>query len=654
MRSLSHSLLVWEGFDLLLSLDHFPLPAFYPEFPSCFACNKMKMRVCIARPIQLVVIQFVLFLFRIIEGNEPFHINEDMRKNFEALQIDSEVLSDGSHLLLGDNDDRNDIIVSRNSVRRYLTANEPVGRNEKHDYPYKWVSCCDNTASDAAKDYGDPKSNFILPVTTSGQSYKIFQCLTSLNDAAQSSKIFRFVEPFALLAKAEDVRAPEVVPLRRLLKFDTIRDNKEDYPQFISLNEWGQTVGVHNTSASEMLTSFQNSLIFVDFIPLKPTEALGCKAQFDEKICMRMVKKRHGGSSLQLQYIPSSSSKASFKPNLLRALFVYVLDSYWAKETGFNQENPISFGLTDDWYEKSIEIGLLKKSDDLNSYSLSYVDRVNEKPLFGVSDYMLWNADAVMRQLVRPRIMVAWSLEDHLMDHNSSHPGVNVRVDEMGFLIGCQINSIYATLEDVADNNVLFSFDIFHTKQHPSYKTWEEVEVSSFTRRDVIHSLRSRFPKFSVVQHLARNGRFVQLDPYNLFTKTSKNMFFYWLDIAIGRLVENYVSAGGDMDKTIRILRGDRQITKIHGDNCESASKATDDMILMLEHSDDGMKKIIDGTGGEKFYRQTFHVGYSNGDGTNHRTSQGDKMKRKRTPAAEKIRRKKEAEAKARAIAAAA
>jgi len=224
----------------------------------------------------------------------------------------------------------------------------------------------------------------------------------------------------------------------------------------------------------------------------------------------------------------------------------------------------------------------------------------------------------------------------------------------MGFLIGCQVNSIYAALEDVSDTNILFSFDIFHTKEHPSYKTWEEVEVSSFTRRDVIHSLRSKFSKFSVVQHMARNGRFVQLDPYNLFKKTSRNMFFYWLDIAIGKQVENYVSAGGDMDKTIRILRGDKKITKIYGDNCESASKATDDMILMLEHSDDGMKKIIDETGGEKFYRQTFRQGYSHGDGTNHRTSQKDKTHHKRTPAAEKLRRKKAAEAKARAIAAAA
>ena len=603
--------------------------------------------------LQVVVVQFVLVLVTTTEGNEPFHFTDEMRREFEALQTDSKILSSSNNLILGYEDSS-----SSDRGRRSLAAKKTSVAKE-YDYPYKWVPCCDNTVNDAAKDYGDPKTNFMLPVTTSGPSYELFQGLTSLNDAAKGSNLFRYVEPFALLAKAENIGAPEVVPLRRLLKFEALQSNKKDYPQFISLNEWGQIVGVHNTTASEMLTSFQNSLIFIEFIPLKPGESLTCKAQFDEKICMRMVKKRHGGSSLQLQYISSVSNLATtFKPDLLRALYVYVLDSYWAKETGFNQENPISFGLTDNWYERSLDIGLLKKSDDLNSYSLSYVNRGNDKPLFSVSDYMLWNADTVMRQLVRPRVMVAWSLEDHLTEHNSSHPGVNVRVDEMGFLIGCQVNSIYAALEDVQDKNILFSFDIFHTKQHPNYKDWEEVEVSSFTRRDVIHSLRTKFPKFSVVQHMARTGRFVQLDPYNLFKKTSKNLFFYWLDIAIGRQIESYVSAGGDMDKIIRILRGDKTITKIHGDNCESASEATDDMILMLQHSDDGMKKIIDQTGGERFYRQTFQQGFSNGDGTNHRTSQKDKSRNhknaKRTPAAEKLRRKKEAEAKARAIAAAA
>ena len=82
--------------------------------------------------------------------------------------------------------------------------------------------------NDAAKDYGDPKTNFMLPVTTSGPSYELFQGLTSLNDAAKGSNLFRYVEPFALLAKAENIGAPEVVPLRRLLKFEALQSNKSN------------------------------------------------------------------------------------------------------------------------------------------------------------------------------------------------------------------------------------------------------------------------------------------------------------------------------------------------------------------------------------------------------------------------------------------
>ena len=167
------------------------------------------------------------------------------------------------------------------------------------------------------------------------------------------------------------------------------------------------------------------------------------------------------------------------------------------------------------------------------------------------------------------------------------------------------------------------------------------MKVSSYTRRDVIHALRERFDKFSVVQHLARKGRFVQLDPYNLFKKGSRDLFFYWLDIAIGRQIESYVSVSGDMDNTIRILRGnDKSITKISSGNCASAAQTTDDQLLMLVHSDDGMKRMIDEEGGEEFFKSTFTTGYSDGTGKHHRTPASQKSNYKRTPAAEKLRRK--------------
>ena len=315
------------------------------------------------------------------------------------------------------------------------------------DYPYKWVPCCDKSAG---KDFGDPKTNFVLPVTNAGKSYQLFQAIASLDDAASASRLFRHVEPFAVLA-ASSLKSPEVVPLRRLLKFDELSNNKKAFPQYLSLNDWGSIVGIHNTSASEMLVSFQKSVIFVEFFPLAPGQLLSCKTQFDDKLCMRMVKKRHGGSSLQLQYL--QSEKREFDRDRMKSFFMYVLDSYWAKETGFNSETPITFGFTDHWLSHALFIGLIPPSDDLNSHSISYVNGREGKPLFAVSDYMLWNADTVLKQLVRPRVMVAWSLEDHLASINTSHPGMNVRVDEMGFFVGCQVNFVSQIFISVLNNH---------------------------------------------------------------------------------------------------------------------------------------------------------------------------------------------------------
>ena len=121
--------------------------------------------------LQVVVVQFVLVLVTTTEGNEPFHFTDEMRREFEALQTDSKILS-SSNLILGYEDSS-----SSDRGRRFLAATKTSVAKE-YDYPYKWVPCCDNTVNDAAKDYGDPKTNFMLPVTTSGPSYELFQGLT--------------------------------------------------------------------------------------------------------------------------------------------------------------------------------------------------------------------------------------------------------------------------------------------------------------------------------------------------------------------------------------------------------------------------------------------------------------------------------------------
>lgn len=120
-----------------------------------------------------------------------------------------------------------------------VLSKQDMGARRKlmeYDYPYKWVACCD---ADHTKDSGDPMTNFVIPVTTSGKSYRLFQGswpansrylqsfhwnlslgLASLNDVASATKVFRYVEPFALLTEAK----PVVVPLKRMLKVhDTLR-----------------------------------------------------------------------------------------------------------------------------------------------------------------------------------------------------------------------------------------------------------------------------------------------------------------------------------------------------------------------------------------------------------------------------------------------
>jgi hypothetical protein len=55
-----------------------------------------------------------------------------------------------------------------------LTAIRDLKKDEEYDYPYNWFSCCD-ALGDRSRDSGDPMTNFVLPVTTSGKSYRLFQ-----------------------------------------------------------------------------------------------------------------------------------------------------------------------------------------------------------------------------------------------------------------------------------------------------------------------------------------------------------------------------------------------------------------------------------------------------------------------------------------------
>ena len=202
-------------------------------------------------------------------------------------------------------------------------------------------------------------------------------------------------------------------------------------------------------------------------------------------------------------------------------------------------------GLTGDWVAQTVELGLLESTDSSNRRSLSSVERT--QPIFQLSDYMVWNADTVLKQLMTPRIMVAWSLEDHLSLHNISNPGIVDHVDQTGFLLGCQVNSIYASLSDVTDESIIFSFDIFHAISRPIGPSL----LTHFHKKDVVNSMKTKFSNINIVQRLAKKGKFKELDPYGLF-KDSNDMFLYWLEIAVGVQVEIFVSAGGDIDNSIR------------------------------------------------------------------------------------------------------
>jgi hypothetical protein len=355
------------------------------------------------------------------------------------------------------------------------------------------------------------------------------------------------------------------------------------FVQYSSLFEWGTHVGVKNFTAIEMLKTFQNSVIFVEFMKLSEDGALPCAVQYKTEICMRVVKKKSGGSLLQLQY----HTTTEFYPALIHSLFSYVVESPWAKETGFNPESPISFGFTDTWSQDGIDLGLLKKTNILDRLSIAFLDRVT--PIFSVSDYLMWNADLVLKQ-IKSRIMITWGVKDHIYRYNESHPGVANHLDEVGFLIGCQMSSIFSALTSVENETMLFSFDIFHT--HGQRESYKQIKYSAFTTKDIVMSLRKKFKHIYVVPQLARKKRLVQLDPYGLF-KDSFDLFLYWLDIAIGSRIEVLVSSGGDIDNTIRLLRGNKPLTMVQSNKCIVKAAGTDDQVNMLIHDDEHLDRLI-------------------------------------------------------------
>jgi hypothetical protein len=113
------------------------------------------------------------------------------------------------------------------------------------------------------------------------------------------------------------------VPLKRVIKFDALKT----FPQYITLDEWSKVVGIGNSTAGEMLRSFSTNVIYLEFFPIPKKQFLSCKPKFMEGICMRMVKKKHGGSSLQVQFHP----QGIYFVNIFNSMFTYVVNSYWAK-----------------------------------------------------------------------------------------------------------------------------------------------------------------------------------------------------------------------------------------------------------------------------------------------------------------------------------
>ena len=406
--------------------------------------------------------------------------------------------------------------------------------------------------------------------------YSVFIGLSSLQEAAVTSNVFQFVEPFAIVNSRNDYS----VPIRRLLKLNGLGT----FDRYQSLYEWGKITGVTNFTAGEMLKSLESRVIYIEFIRVKGADYMSCKTEYLSGICIRMARRKSGSSVLQLEYYKTGV----YYTDLIQSLYAYVILSHWAKETGFNPEAPITFGFTGSWPRHAIELGLLPIANSNNPKSISFLDRTT--PIFQVSEYLLWNADVILRQLSNPKIMVSWSVSDHIDSVNASRPGLYKHLDEIGFTIGCQLDSIYAALSDVADQNIIFSFDFLHAKFR--LEASPEDRISIYTQRDIIRSMRQKFERISIVSNLMYKKRLAQLDPYKLFDEC-KETFVYWLDVAIGIQIDIFVSSGGDIEKSIRLMRGSKPTTAVTSNKCVLKTSGNDDQVNMLVHDDSALEKLL-------------------------------------------------------------
>lgn len=219
--------------------------------------------------------------------------------------------------------------------------------------------------------------------------------------------------------------------------------------------------------------------------------------------------------------------------------------------------------------------------------------------MFLLSDYLIWNAEVVLKQLYNPTVMVTWSV----LQRNSS--ALLLPKDELGFSIGCEMDALYMALPSAASGQAtILSFDLFHSKVKA-----EQDWMTIYTKRDIVRSIRAKFMKPMVIPNLLEKNKITQLDPYKLFAG-SMETFSYWLDIAIGTQVSTLVTDQGDIGNTIRLVRGAGRPAAIvaQSSNCARLKPRVrekgdvgqvidedDDQVKMLVHDDIALEKMLAG-----------------------------------------------------------